>query len=76
MTKVPLRVRGAVECSAVQVLVGTCVVKAEEEGASSSLPTPPSIHPKTSLPVDTTTDSSRTRFHKVTTLFYFLILSV
>ena len=71
MTKVPLRVCSAVECNAVQVLVGTCVVKAEEDGASSSLPAAPSIHPKTSLPVDTTTDSSKTKFYKVTTLSFF-----
>jgi len=53
-----------------KVLVGTCVVKAEEEGASSSLPTAPSVHPKTSLPVDTTTDSSKTKFYKVITLSF------
>ena len=41
----------------------------EEEGASCSPPpisSGPSIHPKTDLPVDTVTDSTKTRFYKVT----------
>jgi len=52
-----------------KVLVGTCVMKTEEEeeGASCSPPpisSGPSIHPKTDLPVDTVTDSTKTRFYK------------
>ena len=52
-----------------QVLVGTCVMKTEEEEGASAAPPPntwgPSIHPKTDLPVDTITDSTKTRFYKV-----------
>ena len=52
-----------------QVLVGTCVMKTEEEEGASAVPPPntsgPSIHPKTDLPVDTITDSTKTRFYKV-----------
>ena len=53
-----------------QVLVGTCVMRPEEEEGAASAPLPnssgPSIHPKTDLPVDTITDSTKTRFYKVT----------
>ena len=52
-----------------QVLVGFCVMKTEEEEGASAVPPPntsgPSIHPKTDLPVDTITDSTKTRFYKV-----------
>ena len=52
-----------------QVLVGTCIMKTEEEEGASAVPPPntsgPSIHPKTDLPVDTITDSTKTRFYKV-----------
>ena len=52
------------------MLVGTCVMKTEEEEGASCSPPPissgPSIHPKTDLPVDTVTDSTKTRFYKVT----------
>jgi len=51
-----------------KVLVGTCVMKTEEEEGASAVPPPntsgPSIHPKTDLPVDTITDSTKTRFYK------------
>ena len=59
-----------VHFQACQVLVGTCVMKTEEEEGASSAPPPnlsgPSMHPKTDLPVDTITDSTKTRFYKVT----------
>jgi len=51
-----------------KVLVGTCVMKTEDEDGASSAPPPnlsgPSMHPKTDLPVDTITDSTKTRFYK------------
>jgi len=45
------------------------VMKTEEEEGASSAPPPnfivgPSMHPKTDLPVDTITDSTKTRFYK------------
>ena len=44
-------------------------MKTEEEEGASAVPPPntsgPSIHPKTDLPVDTITDSTKTRFYKV-----------
>merc|ERR1711936_294410 len=44
-------------------------MKTEEEDGASSVPPPcsstgPSMHPKTDLPVDTITDSTKTRFYK------------
>ena len=55
------------------MLVGTCVMKTEEEDGAASAPPPnlsgPSMHPKTDLPVDTITDSTKTRFYKVTHFF-------
>merc|ERR1712172_189170 len=51
-----------------KVLVGTCVMKTDEEEGASSAPLPNSsglsIHPKSDLPVDTITDSTKTRFYK------------
>ena len=51
----------------------------EEEGASCSPPpisSGPSIHPKTDLPVDTVTDSTKTRFYKVTKTLTSLITRI